>query len=101
VLPPEAPEARPVYHLFVVRHPRRDVVRARLEERGIATLVHYPLPLHLQPAFADSGGREGDHPVAERAAREVFSLPLYPEMTDEQARQVTDALREVLRSLPA
>jgi dTDP-4-amino-4,6-dideoxygalactose transaminase len=77
-LPREMPYAQAVYHLFVVRHPRRDALIAALEERGVGTLVHYPIPLHLQPAFASLGGRPGDHPVAERAAAEILPLPLYP-----------------------
>jgi dTDP-4-amino-4,6-dideoxygalactose transaminase len=70
-----------------------------LRERGIATLVHYPIPLHLQPAFASLDGRSGDFPVAERAASEILSLPLYPEMSDEQARSVAAAVRELASGL--
>jgi dTDP-3-amino-3,4,6-trideoxy-alpha-D-glucose transaminase len=94
-LPGEQPYARPNHHLFVVRHPRRDQVMAALKERGIGTLIHYPVPLHLQGAFASSGGRRGDFPVAEKAAGEIFSLPLYPEMTDAQAHAVAAAVREL------
>jgi len=94
-LPREQPYARAVYHLFVVRHPRRDALAAALQQRGVSTLVHYPIPLHLQPAFAALGGRSGDFPVAERAAAEILSLPLYPEMTDEQALSVAAAVREL------
>jgi len=97
VLPGEKPYGRAVHHLFVVRHARRDALMAGLRERGVGTLIHYPIPLHLQPAFAALGGRPGDHPVAERAAREVLSLPLYPEMTDAQVRAVASAVRDVLR----
>jgi dTDP-4-amino-4,6-dideoxygalactose transaminase len=96
--PLEQPYARAVYHLYVVRHPRRDALAAFLKERGIGTLIHYPIPLHLQPAFASLGGREGDFPVAERAAREILSLPLYPELTDEQVTRVANAVREFFRS---
>jgi dTDP-4-amino-4,6-dideoxygalactose transaminase len=68
---------------------------AALLERGIHTLIHYPIPLHLQPVFADLGGRPGDCPIAERAAGEILSLPLYPEMADEQAVAVAAAVREL------
>ncbi len=91
--------ARAVYHLFVVRHPRRDALRTALRERGIATLVHYPTPLHLQPAFSSLGGRRGDMPVAERAASELLSLPLYPELTDAQVGAVAAAVRELAPAL--
>ena len=95
-LPVEAAGARAVYHLYVVRHPERDRLMAGLEERGVATLIHYPIPLHLQAAFARHGGKPGDLPIVEKAAREIFSLPLYPEMSDEQVNAVARALRETL-----
>jgi len=101
LLPVERPWATAVFHLFVVRHPRRDAFMAALKEQGIGTLIHYPIPLHLQPAFAPLGGKPGDLPIVERAASEVLSLPLYPELTDAQVRVVVGAVREVLRSLPA
>ena len=94
VLPSEQPYAKAVYHLYVVRHPRRDALAAALGERGIDTLVHYPIPLHLQPAFAALGGKPGDLPVAEAAAREVLSLPMHPELTDDQVRAVAAAVRD-------
>jgi dTDP-4-amino-4,6-dideoxygalactose transaminase len=90
----EQPYARAVFHLFVVRHPRRDALVAALRERGVGTLIHYPIPLHLQPAFASRGGRPGDLPVAEKASAQILSLPLYPELTDEQARAVVAAVRD-------
>jgi dTDP-4-amino-4,6-dideoxygalactose transaminase len=96
VLPAEEPWARAVFHLFVVRHPRREALRAALEERGVGTLIHYPIPLHLQPAFAGLGGRPGDMPLVEEAAAEVFSLPLYPELTDDQALSVVAAVKDAL-----
>jgi dTDP-4-amino-4,6-dideoxygalactose transaminase len=98
-LPAEQPYARAVYHLYVVRHPRRDALAAALREKGIGTLVHYPIPLHLQPALADFGGRKGDFPVAERAAGEILSIPLFPEMTDAQAEAVIRAIREAAPGL--
>jgi dTDP-4-amino-4,6-dideoxygalactose transaminase len=93
VLPREAPGARHVYHQFVVRVRNRDRVRAALGEQGIDTAVHYPVPLHLQPCYAWMGLKQGSYPEAERAAREVLSLPLYPEMTDDQVERVCAALR--------
>jgi dTDP-4-amino-4,6-dideoxygalactose transaminase len=93
-LPVEQPYARAVFHLYVVRHERRDALVAALQERGVGTLVHYPIPLHLQPVFAALGVKPGDLPVAERACAEVVSLPLYPELRDEQAREVVEAVRE-------
>jgi dTDP-3-amino-3,4,6-trideoxy-alpha-D-glucose transaminase len=94
-LPREQPYATAVYHLFVVRHPRRDLLMARLLERGVETLIHYPIPLHLQPAFADLGGRAGAFPAAEAGAREILSLPLHPGMTDDDARSVAASVREL------
>jgi dTDP-4-amino-4,6-dideoxygalactose transaminase len=99
VLPAEQPYARAVHHLFVIRHPRRDALRAALEARGVGTLVHYPIPLHLQRAFAHLGGRPGQFPVAEKAAAEVLSLPLYPEMAEAQVREVARAVRGAALSL--
>jgi dTDP-4-amino-4,6-dideoxygalactose transaminase len=93
-LPVEKPYASAVHHLYVVRHPRRDALAAFLKERGVATLIHYPIPLHLQPAFASLGAGEGSLPVAETAAREILSLPLYPELTDDQAQRVAAAVRD-------
>jgi dTDP-4-amino-4,6-dideoxygalactose transaminase len=98
-LPAEQPYAGAVYHLYVVRHPRRDALAAALRDRGIGTLVHYPIPLHLQPAFAELGGRVGDFPVAEKAAGEILSIPLYPEMTDAQADAVIAAIRDAAPGL--
>ena len=74
----------------------RDRLRDELEARGIGTGLHYPVPVHLQKAFAPLGYREGDFPVTERIARECLTLPLFPEMTNAQQDRVVDALREVL-----
>jgi dTDP-4-amino-4,6-dideoxygalactose transaminase len=94
-LPRQQPYARAVYHLFVVRHPRRDAFAEALAELGIGTLVHYPVPLHRQPAFGDAAGAPA-LPVAEQASSEVLSLPLYPELSDAQARRVVEAVRAAL-----
>lgn len=92
-LPREQEYARSVHHLFVVRHPRRDGLAEALRERGIGTLIHYPIPMHLQPAF---GSADESLPVVEEAAGQILSLPLYPEMTDAQLRVVIDAVRDAL-----
>jgi dTDP-4-amino-4,6-dideoxygalactose transaminase len=93
-LPREAAWAESAYHLYVARHPARDLLRAHLESRGIGTALHYPLPLHLQKCFASLGHRVGDFPVAERAARECLSLPIYPELTEAQVDFVASAIRD-------
>jgi dTDP-4-amino-4,6-dideoxygalactose transaminase len=88
VLPSERPGARHVYHVYVVQLPDRDAWRTRLADAGVQTGVHYPIPIHLQPAYRDLGYGPGDFPVAERAAREVLSLPIYPELTTEQIETI-------------
>ena len=92
-LPEEHGYARAVYHLFVVRHPRRAAFMAALADRGVGTLIHYPLPLHLQPAYAFLGGKPGDRPQVEKAADEIVSLPVYPELTDDQVGAVIAAVK--------
>lgn len=82
-----------VYHLFVVRCGARDELAAHLHARGIAAGIHYPAPLHLQPAFAFLHHRRGDFPVAETAAREVLALPIYPELSETAVLAVCDAVR--------
>ena len=77
-------EDQSVYHLFVVRVERRDAFRAHLAAHGVATAVHYPIPLHLQPAFRHFGHGPGDFPVAERLARDVVSLPMHPFLEESQ-----------------
>lgn len=81
-------------HLFVVRVRDRDAAQRALADRGIQTGIHYPVPIHLQPAYAGRW-KAGDFPVAERLAGELLSLPLYPELTDGQVKAVADALREI------
>jgi dTDP-4-amino-4,6-dideoxygalactose transaminase len=95
-LPYEAEGVRSVYHLFVIRTPGRDAVLDHLRSRGIGAGVHYPIPLHLQPAYAHLGYQRGDLPVSEAAAAEVLSLPIYPELKEAQIAEVAQALREVL-----
>jgi dTDP-4-amino-4,6-dideoxygalactose transaminase len=96
VLPVERPGVRHVYHQFVIRVKDRERVRAALREKGVETAVHYPVPLHRQPCYASMGLGEGSFPEAERAAREVLSLPLYPELSDDQVKRVCAALRDTV-----
>jgi len=74
----------------------RDAVRERLAEAGVESGIHYPVPLHLQPAYAHLGHRPGDFPVAERLAAEILSLPMFPEVTEEQQEYVLSALATAL-----
>ncbi len=82
-----------IYHLYVIRHPQRDRLAEYLREKGIGTGIHYPLPIHLQPAYRGRLGDAGWLPTSERAAREVLSLPMYPELSEDQIRQVAGAIR--------
>ncbi len=86
-----------VWHLYVVRVAERDAVLRRLNESGIGAGIHYPTPLHLTRAYAHLGSARGSFPVAEQAADEILSLPLYPHITKAQQAQVVDALRVALR----
>jgi UDP-2-acetamido-2-deoxy-ribo-hexuluronate aminotransferase len=113
VVLPRAPDgSEHVYYLYTVRIPgqaggrgagsapggesRSDIVQKRLAERGVASTVYYPVPLHLQPLYASLGGKPGDLRVSERASREVLSIPIYPELTQGQVERVAGTLREAL-----
>jgi dTDP-4-amino-4,6-dideoxygalactose transaminase len=93
VLPSQRPGSRHVYHLYVVRVHDRDGWRARLTEAGVQTGIHYPIPVHLQPAYRDLGYAAGDFPVSERAAAEALSLPIFPELTGEQIETITNVFK--------
>jgi len=92
--PVEAPYARHVYHVFAVRCGDRATMQRMLQSNGIATGIHYPVPVHLQPAYADLGYAPGDFPQAERAAKEVLSLPMYPELSHTDIELITAAIRQ-------
>jgi dTDP-4-amino-4,6-dideoxygalactose transaminase len=96
-LPREATWAESAYHLYVVRHPRRDDLKKYLEANGVGCALHYPLPLHLQKCYASLGHKPGDFPVAEKAARECLSLPIFPELTDPQIQRVVAVIKEFFK----
>ena len=82
-----------IFHLYIVRVAHRDHVLKALHEAGVGAGVHYPVPMHLQGAFRSLGHKEGEFPVAEKAAKEILSLPLYPQITVEQQERVVAALK--------
>ena len=96
ILPEEADFAEAVYHLYVILVDNRDGLQEFLQTRGIHTGLHYPLPLHLQKAYAHLGYQEGDLPVAESAAKRLLSLPIYPEITKPQIEYVVQSIKEFL-----
>lgn len=90
-LPPQPTDVEPVFHQFVIRHPKRDALRETLWAQGIHTSIHYPHPVHLQPGYVNLGLGRGSLPNSEKAADEVLSLPMYPELTEDEVRRVADA----------
>lgn len=95
---PHVPEwAEPVWHLFVVRHPDRKTLQTHLEAKGIGTLIHYPIPPHLQPAYSDLGLGRGSLPISERIHEEVLSLPMGPTMRPEHSESVARAIEDFAR----
>jgi dTDP-4-amino-4,6-dideoxygalactose transaminase len=96
VLPMEMPAAHHVWHQYVIRSPRRDQLRDFLTSRKIGSEVYYPIPLHLQDALASLGYKPGDFPEAERAAREVLALPIFPEIREDEQQAVVNAIADFL-----
>jgi dTDP-4-amino-4,6-dideoxygalactose transaminase len=93
-LPHEAGYGQSAWHLYVVRHPERDKLKKHLETNHVGCALHYPVPLHLQKAFAHLGHKPGDYPVAEKAARQCLSLPIYPELTEAQMQRVSTVIHD-------
>jgi dTDP-4-amino-4,6-dideoxygalactose transaminase len=96
-LPHEAAGVRHVYHIFALGVDRRDELVAKLGDAGVATGIHYPVPVHLQPAYADQGYKPGAFPLAERYAQRTISLPMFPELTDQQIAYVVQAVNDAVR----
>ncbi len=92
VLPREMPYARHIYHLYVVQTEARDALQRSLSEAGVQTGIHYPVPVHLQPAYASMNHQPGDFPESEKQAQRVLSLPMFPELTNEQIERVAEAI---------
>jgi len=95
VLPRELEYARHVYHLYVVQSDRRDELQRKLAAAGVQTGIHYPVPIHLQPAYSSLGYRAGDFPETEKQSQRVLSLPMFAELTDVQINLVAEALKQL------
>ncbi len=94
ILPCQPVDTEHVYHQYVIRHSHRDELKAFLSEKKIASLIHYPVPIHLQPAYKNLGINQGDLPITEMAAQQILSLPLYPEMSEDSVEIVSQAVIE-------
>lgn len=95
-LPVEHAGCKHVFHQYTIRVQNRDEVKKRLDDAKMSSMIYYPVPLHLQSAYRDLGMKEGSLPAAEQAAREVLSLPIFPELTESQVKTVTDAVKKAL-----
>ena len=100
-IPCESSWARAVYHLYVIRVQNRDQLQAHLAQAEIASQIHYPIPLHLQKAYADMGYKEGDFPVSEKAASEILSLPMYPQLDLCEQKRIVHKVLEFVSMQPA
>jgi dTDP-4-amino-4,6-dideoxygalactose transaminase len=95
-LPGVDTNGKPVYHLYVLRSEKRDAIMEGLKKAGIASAIYYPVPLHLQRAFRDLGYKERDFPITEKACREAVAIPCYPELTDEQQKEIAAVILKEL-----
>ncbi|MCX6129091.1 MAG: DegT/DnrJ/EryC1/StrS family aminotransferase [Proteobacteria bacterium] len=95
-LPQKRPDTLHAWHLFAIRSPHRQKIKQQLADQDIHTGIHYPVPLHLMPAFQDLGYKLGDFPVAEQAAQELLSLPLFPELSESEQDRVIQSLHEAV-----
>ncbi len=98
VLPAELPDYQHVYHLYVIRSKNRDALQSYLKDHGVGTAIHYPTPVHLQPFYTKGEDKHGQFPVAEQACNEILSLPMYPELTEEQVEIVASEITGMMVS---
>jgi dTDP-4-amino-4,6-dideoxygalactose transaminase len=98
ICPSEGLEVKHVYHLYVIRTRKRDALQGFLKERGIESLIHYPVPIHLQKAYEDLGYRQGDLPLTEQCCLEILSLPLFPEMKEHKVEEVAESIRSFIEN---
>ena len=96
VTPTVADYAEPIWHLYVIRVAYRDELLKYLADHNIYAGMHYPVPIHLQKAYADLGYKPGDFPISEKYAEQILSLPMYPELTPDMIEYVTDLIKEFL-----
>jgi dTDP-4-amino-4,6-dideoxygalactose transaminase len=94
ITPTKHPNATHVYHLYVIRTERRDELQEYLKEKGIGTLIHYPIPPHLQEAYSDLGYKRGDFPIAEELAQTSLSLPIWPGMKISQVEFIASEIKK-------
>jgi dTDP-4-amino-4,6-dideoxygalactose transaminase len=93
VLPLTAENCTSVYHVYQIRTEKRDALQSHLHEKGVGTLIHYPVPSHLQKAYSDLGYKEGDFPLAEKMAKNTLSIPLYPGLSENELGYIVDAIK--------
>ena len=98
--PATADYAEHIFHLYVVRVNNREALMDHLKERGIASGLHYPIPIHLQPAYGELGYKQGDFPITEAYAETILSLPIFPELDDDKVAYVVEAIRDFFQSHP-
>jgi dTDP-4-amino-4,6-dideoxygalactose transaminase len=98
ICPSEGLGVEHVYHLYVIRMRERDALQKFLKKRGIETLIHYPVPIHLQKAYEDLGYRKGDFPSTEQCSSDILSLPLFPEMKEQEVEEVVEGIRSFLKN---
>lgn len=95
-IPFKLPDAKHIYHLYSIQSEKREFLMKTLKEKGIATAIYYPIPLHLQKAYINLGYKEGDLPVAEKLCKKIFAIPMYPEITDEEIYYVSEILHKIV-----